>query len=155
MIQEPFLYVASSLFCYLRYQYEYHLWYTIKNNTIILLLHKNLWKIYVRSNVHILQCDPSKILTWLPRGYHILLLLSKAGRNLDKEECSGALFNDPSEALECILLNFFNVKLHATQSSSTYTPLHKKWSLPLRIFSITVTKSAVSCGFGHVYWINS
>lgn len=56
----------------------------------------------------------------------VLLLLSKAGRNLDKEECSGALFNDLSEALECILLNFFNVKLHATQPRSTYTPLHKK-----------------------------
>ena len=32
--------------------------------------------------------------------------------------------------------------------------LHKKWSFPLRISSVNVTKSAVSCGFGHLYWRN-
>ena len=30
--------------------------------------------------------------------------------------------------------------------------LHKKLSFPLWISSINVTKSAVSCGFGHIYW---
>ena len=33
--------------------------------------------------------------------------------------------------------------------------LHKKWSFPLRIFSVNMTKSTVSCGFGHIYWRNS
>ena len=32
--------------------------------------------------------------------------------------------------------------------------LHKKWSFPLRISSVIVTKSARSCGFGHIYWRN-
>ena len=32
--------------------------------------------------------------------------------------------------------------------------LHKKWSFSLRISSVNVTKFAVSCGFGHVYWRN-
>ena len=32
--------------------------------------------------------------------------------------------------------------------------LPKKWSFPLRISSVNVTKSAVSCGFGHIYWKN-
>ena len=32
--------------------------------------------------------------------------------------------------------------------------LHKKLSFPLRISSVNVTKSAVSCGFGHIYWGN-
>ena len=32
--------------------------------------------------------------------------------------------------------------------------LHKKWSFPLRISSVNVIKSAVSWGFGHIYWIN-
>ena len=32
--------------------------------------------------------------------------------------------------------------------------LCKKWSFPLRIYSVNVTKSAVSCGFGHIYWRN-
>ena len=32
--------------------------------------------------------------------------------------------------------------------------LYKKWSFPLRISSVNVTKSAVSCGIGHIYWRN-
>ena len=34
------------------------------------------------------------------------------------------------------------------------TTLDKKWGFPLRISSVDVTKSAVSCGFGHIYWKN-
>ena len=34
------------------------------------------------------------------------------------------------------------------------TVLHKKWSFPLRISSVSVTKSAWNCGFGHIYWRN-
>ena len=30
-------------------------------------------------------------------------------------------------------------------------PLHKKLSFPFRISSVNVTKSAVFCGFGHIY----
>ena len=33
-------------------------------------------------------------------------------------------------------------------------PLHKKWSFPLRIYPVNVTKSAGNCGFGHIYWRN-
>ena len=32
--------------------------------------------------------------------------------------------------------------------------LHKKWSVPLRFSSVNMTKSAVSCGFGRIYWRN-
>ena len=32
--------------------------------------------------------------------------------------------------------------------------LHEKWSFPLRVSSVNVTKSIVSCGFGHIYWSN-
>ena len=32
--------------------------------------------------------------------------------------------------------------------------LHKKWSFPLRISVVNVTKSTGNCGFGHVYWGN-
>ena len=32
--------------------------------------------------------------------------------------------------------------------------LHKKWSFPLRISSVNVTKSAGICGFSHIYWRN-
>ena len=37
--------------------------------------------------------------------------------------------------------------------SSAYTLL-KKWSFPLKISSVNVTKTAVSCGFSHIYWSN-
>ena len=32
--------------------------------------------------------------------------------------------------------------------------LYKKWSFPLKTSLANVTKSAVSCGFGHNYWRN-
>ena len=32
--------------------------------------------------------------------------------------------------------------------------LHKKWSFPLRISSVNVTKFAGNYGFGHIYWRN-
>ena len=35
-----------------------------------------------------------------------------------------------------------------------FMPLHKKWSFPLRISSVNVTKSAGNCRFGHIYWKN-
>ena len=40
-------------------------------------------------------------------------------------------------------------------SSLLLITLHKEWSFPLRISSVNVTKSAVSCGFGHIYWRKS
>ena len=33
--------------------------------------------------------------------------------------------------------------------------LHKKWSLPLRVSSVNMTKSAGNCEFGHIYRRNS
>ena len=35
-----------------------------------------------------------------------------------------------------------------------HLPLHKKWSFPLRISFVNVTKFAWNCGFGHIYWTN-
>ena len=32
---------------------------------------------------------------------------------------------------------------------------HKKWSFPLIISPVNVTKSARNCGFDHIYWKNS
>ena len=32
--------------------------------------------------------------------------------------------------------------------------LHKKWSFPLRISSVNVTKSSRNCWFGRIYWWN-
>ena len=38
------------------------------------------------------------------------------------------------------------------QIQCSYPCTKKKF--PLRIFSVNMTKSSVSCGFGHIYWIN-
>ena len=32
--------------------------------------------------------------------------------------------------------------------------MYKKWSFPLGISSLNVTKSTGNCGFGHIYWRN-
>ena len=43
---------------------------------------------------------------------------------------------------------------NTTYASATQKLLpHKKWSFPLRIYSVNVTKSAGDCGFGHIYSI--
>ena len=46
------------------------------------------------------------------------------------------------------------VKDLADTTWSIIISVHKKWSFPLRIFCVNVTKSTVSCGFGHIYWKN-
>ena len=35
-----------------------------------------------------------------------------------------------------------------------YYTLHEKWRFSLIISSVNLTKSAASCGFGHIYWRN-
>ena len=55
----------------------------------------------------------------------------------------------------------FDRVLNTLLNSTCYTPdksifsllhtLHQKGSFPLRISSVNVTKSVVSCGFGHIY----
>ena len=49
------------------------------------------------------------------------------------------LFSKPFKVLKCFFLQ---------------QTLHKKWSFPLRISSVNVTKSAGNWGFGHIYWRN-
>ena len=40
----------------------------------------------------------------------------------------------------------------SVSSRTFFLTLHKKWSFPLTMSSVNVTKSAVSCGFGRIYW---
>ena len=42
-------------------------------------------------------------------------------------------------------------KWEKSTTSDQPSTLHKKWSFALRISSVNVSKSAVSCGFGHIY----
>ena len=54
----------------------------------------------------------------------------------------------------CLIKNL-RVKLYRLMLPmlGTSSSLHKKWSFPLKIFSLlNVTESAASCGFVHIYW---
>ena len=62
--------------------------------------------------------------------------------------------------VEQLLASLFNSHWHSCSKVTNlmlqllleqFFTLHKKWSFPLRISSVNVSKSAVSCGFGHIY----
>ena len=65
-----------------------------------------------------------------------------------------------STAIQSLLMKFnwqkkSNGYLKTIKRLSTSQPsLHKKWSFPLRISSVNMTKSAVYCEYGHIYWRN-
>ena len=44
--------------------------------------------------------------------------------------------------------------LISVSSKNIVNSLHKKWSFPLRISSVNVTKTTISCGFSHISWKN-
>ena len=48
-----------------------------------------------------------------------------------------------------ITLSFFNLV-----NLAIYCHCTKKWSFPLRVSSVNVTRFAGICGFGHIYWRN-
>ena len=50
--------------------------------------------------------------------------------------------------------NGYHIFIVNTFSNKPILTHHKKWSFPLRISSVNMTKSAVFCGFGHIYWRN-
>ena len=51
------------------------------------------------------------------------------------------------------MISFNSISMNGNVQAASQ-PLHKKWSFPLRISLVNVTKSGVSCGFGHSYWRN-
>ena len=58
-----------------------------------------------------------------------------------------------------VYFNFIQVKCHEMNCiwvlhQNIVIKLHKKWSFPLRISSVNVTKSSGNCGFGHICWRN-
>ena len=70
----------------------------------------------------------------------ILLMLNK---NTWKMSLTNKEFQHKSLFCLFVFLDVFWVFIHLA--------LHKKWSFPLRISSLNVTKSAVSSGFSHIY----
>ena len=64
-------------------------------------------------------------------------------------KCLRALKNEPS-----VISGHLGGQVDPPRTAHYIDSLHKEWSFPLRISSVNVTKSAVSCGFGHIYWSN-
>ena len=52
------------------------------------------------------------------------------------------------------ILVYFSVYSASVCWSHLILSLYKKLTFPLKISSVNVIKSAVSCGFGHIYWRN-
>ena len=84
--------------------------------------------------------------------FSCLLLAPKmlAAKNHQLNDLRLLLFSFPC-SLCCNTLKYLEMKGEMVQLKYT---LHKKWSFPLRILSVNVTKSAVSCEFGNSYWRN-
>ena len=53
-----------------------------------------------------------------------------------------------------INLCIFNGEHISFMNLIEYATLHKKWSFPLSISPVNVTKSAGDCRFGYIYWKN-
>ena len=56
--------------------------------------------------------------------------------------------------IQILFIRISRLKKYWKLRISYESSLQKIWSFPLRISSVTVTKSAVSCRFGHIYWRN-
>ena len=59
--------------------------------------------------------------------------------------------NFDEKAYKCKLFQPIGLSIELNNSIHLVA-LHKKWSFPLRIYSVNVIKSSGTCGFGHIYW---
>ena len=62
------------------------------------------------------------------------------------------LIHLPSLHFSQCLVNFMFIEAFGRSRQWSEPIQHKKWSFPLRFSSENVSKSAVSYGFGHIYW---
>ena len=84
------------------------------------------------------------------RGVLWIKLFLEISQNLQENTC---------EFWKISKNTFFTEHLQTTASDMTLQnngkfSLHIKLSVPFRVSSVNVTKSARYCGFGYIYWIN-
>ena len=84
---------------------------------------------------------------------HHLIAVKKLRKMLFISSKKLSSFSKYSSFCISLFLSFFSCQ-PLLKKMITDETLHKKWSFPLRIFSVNVTKSPVLCGFGHIYWRN-
>ena len=101
-------------------------------------------QIVILLDKHCINCHNQKCIKFLTRlGFD----LSKLHENKFKHSFQDLL--NPS----AIIVSIAN-KCDTSFFSVPYMSLHKKRSFPFLISSVNVTKSAVPCGFGQIYWRN-
>ena len=59
-----------------------------------------------------------------------------------------------SSLLKVNINNTFPIFQKMLSKLETLQTMHKKWSFPLKIPSVNVTKPIGNCRFGHIYWRN-
>ena len=62
-------------------------------------------------------------------------------------------FYSHTESLLVVMISWHGLSYLLLKAVS-FLALHKKWGFALWISSVNETKSADSCGFGHIYWRN-
>ena len=113
------------------------------------------------------RCLSAYKLSFIPHFFHKnLAIWLTESIDLNTQSWNGETFNSFDEDLFAFKKSKQSVwcfmKYYPSKNSVIWltvwvcliTSLHKKWSFPLRISSVNVTKSAVSCGFGLIYWKN-
>ena len=96
-----------------------------------------------------LKCSLKFDISYFNLTLHINHLTRSAPLVVD----TGLLMCNNSSSHVCALC-YFTRNNWASKPSSFLPSLHKRWSFPLKISSVIVTKSAVSCVFGYIYWRN-
>ena len=113
------------------------------------------------------RCLSAYKLSFIPHFFHKnLAIWLTESIDLNTQSWNGETFNSFDEDLFAFKKSKQSVwcfmKYYPSKNSVIWltvwvcliTSLHKKWSFPLRISSVNVTKSAFSCGFGLIYWRN-
>ena len=91
--------------------------------------------------------------------YFTLTISATLARVLNRPllDCSTIVDTIVQQLLSRLFISQDSVKNCAMYQRYTHDPtftLHKKWSFPLRISSVNVTKFAGNYRFGHIYWRN-
>ena len=95
---------------------------------------------------------------WYSEKFTVTIQMCCAHIYCDKKSKIPILIFAIEEIKTCAINLSFNKvsRIECLQAVFEYiwNSLHKKWSFPLRVSSVNVTKSAVSCLLGHTHWKN-
>ena len=110
-------------------------------------MHYFTWKLYFVNDCRFNDVYSRNYLPRIKDGAHVLNLDEKQG----KETHWLSLFMERNTV---VYFDTFQIECSPSKKTKTKKTLHKKRSFQLRISSVNVTKSRVSCRFGYIHWRN-